>query len=163
MTRVIRTLLNCQSWCRLFSQKTRLKKRDELSRHDKAGNGGNAERVVVWADRRIALFESTMYVVIPKRHAQPSSTQWCRCGRKIARAREKRIRIVSFGAETTTFPNCSPFLYLSLSFSDTLFSDTVFSYPWIMAHGRTILERSRFLWSRGRRSSPQDVHGYTSR
>lgn len=30
--------------------------------------------MVVQADRRIALFGSTMYVVMPKRHARPSST-----------------------------------------------------------------------------------------
>lgn len=33
MTRAIRTLLNCQSWCRLFPQKARLEKKGMSARH----------------------------------------------------------------------------------------------------------------------------------
>jgi len=44
MTRAIRTLLNCQSWCRLFPQKARLEKKGMSACHDKAGSDGDAER-----------------------------------------------------------------------------------------------------------------------
>ena len=37
-------------------------------------DAGVREGFAVQADRRIALFGSTMYVVMPKRHARPSST-----------------------------------------------------------------------------------------
>lgn len=102
------------------------KKRDECPPRDKAWNDGVAgrEELVVQADRRIALFGSTMYVVMPKRHAHDPRAQWRQRGRKIAQTREERIRVVSFGAETATFPDHS----LSPS-PGTLFSDTVFSHP----------------------------------
>lgn len=78
MTRAIRTLLNCQSWCRLFPQKARLEKkgmsaRRAIRRGATALRGGERDRLYR-ADRRIALFGNTMYVVMPKRHARPSAS-----------------------------------------------------------------------------------------
>lgn len=47
--------------------------------------------------------------------------QWRQCGRKIARTREERIRVVSFGAETATFPRLLSFSLSPAHFFPILF------------------------------------------
>lgn len=144
MTRAIRTLLNCQSRCRLFPQKARLeKKRDERPRRA-IRRGVTALRgwkgLAVQADRRIALFGSTIYVVMPKRHARPSSTMASAREEDSANPRGENTRR-QFRRGDCNFSRPLSFSLLPAHF----FPDTVFSHPWIIAHGRTILERSRFL------------------
>lgn len=92
------------------------KKKDEHPPRDKAGGGGDRERRGVWlvqADRRIALFGSTMYVVMPKRHARPSSTIVpVREEDSVSLERKENARCQFRRRETATFP-----AVLSLSLS----------------------------------------------
>lgn len=113
MTRAIRAPLNCQSRCRLSSQKGRLEKRDKRPRRDKTGSDEDREE-----GQGIALFGSTMYVVMPKRHAHETLLHnGAGRVRKIALAvREERIRASSVSAwRLQLFPACSFSLSLSLS------------------------------------------------